>query len=428
MFPYPFLYTPSEACRKAAESLKKHLARHTEWHDEIQRGKMFGVMIAEEENGRQHTFFAFSGTLDGKNVQDGFVPPVFDLMTSDYFQREEAEISSMPLGGERKKRSIALQNWLFQQFVFLNAKGEEKGLPEIFDEIGRTPPSGTGECCAPRLLQEVYRRHLTPVDMAEFWQGDSPHDELREHNHFYPSCRSRCKPLLDFMLQGVEVAENPLLQRNREMAEKMKILVETPDFVVVDKPGGMLAVPGKDDLPSVLSEVKKHFPHATGPMICHRLDMDTGGLMIVALNELTYKDLQQKFIRHEVRKIYVALLEKPMKIGEKGHVRLPICPNPYDRPRQIVSEEYGKKSDTIYEVLGEKNGHALVKFEPLTGRTHQLRVHAAHAEGLHNPIVGDNLYGHSGERLCLHATRLELTFHDKKWEFESLPEFDAEKL
>ena len=425
MFPYPFNYVPSPLARQVAEDLKRHLATHPEWRDEIRRGKMFGVLVAEDRNGEKRTLFAFSGTLGGQNVQPGFVPPVFDLVKSDYFQKEEAEISAMDAGKERKERSINLQNWLFQQFIFLNAKGESKGLPDIFADAGRTPPSGTGECCAPRLLQEAYRNGWTPLDMAEFWMGDSPQDELREEGRFYPACRSRCKPILEFMLQGLEVAENPLLKRNRAMADKLKILFETPDFVIVDKPGGMLSVPGKDDLPSVLSEMKKRYPNATGPMICHRLDMDTSGLMVVALNEAAYKELQRKFIAHEVRKTYVALLEKPMPVGEKGRVKLPMCPNPYDRPRQIVSEEYGKKSDTIYEVVGEKNGHAVVKFQPLTGRTHQLRVHAAYVNGLHNPIVGDNLYGTPGERLCLHAAELEFTFRDEKMQFESTPDFEA---
>jgi len=301
---------------------------------------------------------------------------------------------------ERHNRSIALQQWLFRQFSFLNAKGESKNLTELFDV---TPPGGAGECCAPRLLQAAYKEGLQPLCMAEFWVGDSPRDELRQEGHFYPACNSRCKPILGHMLQGLQVEKNPLLSQK---AQELEVLYQDGQMAVVVKPHGMLSVPGKDNLPSVQHIVKEMFPQATGPMIVHRLDMDTYGLMVIALTDEMYHRLQEDFRYRRIKKTYHALLEKEMPVGQQGEIRLPLRPDVMDRPRQMVDCQHGKTAVTYYKVIENVGGHALVELQPHTGRTHQLRVHCAHPEGLNNPIVGDRLYGIPSGHLCLQAYKL----------------------
>ena len=340
--------------------------------------------------------------------QSQFQKAQFKRLQQEWKQRIDADEASsrelqqqiMLLQQERHERSIALQQWLFHQFSFLNAKGESKNLTELFD---CTPPSGAGECCAPRLLQAAYREGLQPLCMAEFWVGDSPRDVLRQEGHFYPACNSRCKPILSHMLQGLRVEENPLLPRE---IQELEVVYQNEQMAVVAKPHGMLSVPGKDNLPSVQSIVRGMFPQATGPMIVHRLDMDTCGLMAVALTDEMYHKLQEDFRYHRIKKTYRALLEKEMPVGTQGEIRLPLRPDVMDRPRQMVDYQHGKTAVTYYKVLDNLQGHALVELQPHTGRTHQLRVHCAHPEGLNNPIVGDRLYGTAAEHLCLQAYKL----------------------
>jgi len=302
---------------------------------------------------------------------------------------------------ERHERSIALQQWLFRQFSFLNARGERKNLLDLFGET--VPPSGAGECCAPRLLQAAYKEGLQPLCMAEFWVGDSPREELRQEGYFYPACNSRCKPILGHMLQGLQVEKNPLLSQEHQ---ELEVIYQDEEMAVVVKPHGMLSVPGKDDLPSVQSIVREMFPQATGPMIVHRLDMDTNGLMVIALTDETYHKLQEDFRRHKVQKTYRALLEKEMPIGQQGEIRLPLRPDIMDRPRQMVDYQHGRSAITYYKVIDNIGGHALIELHPQTGRTHQLRVHCAHPDGLNNPIVGDRLYGTPAAHLYLQAYQL----------------------
>lgn len=336
-------------------------------------------------------------------------------LQQEWKQRIDADEASLrvlqqqigELQQERHDRSIALQQWLFRQFSFLNAKGESKNLTELFES---TPPSGAGECCAPRLLQAAYKEGLQPLCMAEFWVGDSPRDELRQEGHFYPACNSRCKPILGHMLQGLRVEENPLLQQRPQTLE---VIYQDPQIAVIVKPHGMLSVPGKDDLPNVQSIVREMFPQATGPMIAHRLDMDTCGLMVIALTDEMYHKLQEDFRYHRIRKTYRALLEKEMPVGRQGEIRLPLRPDIMDRPRQMVDYQHGKTAITYYKVLENVGGHALVELQPQTGRTHQLRVHCAHPDGLNNPIVGDRLYGSPSDHLCLQAYQLEI--NDKEF-------------
>lgn len=400
-FTYPFCYEAHPLCRMAAEEVRREIACHTDWQNEIDEGKMLGVLVVEDG-----FLAAFSGTLCGKSTLPYFVPPVFDLHGT-YFEEEETRISALPMGEERKARSQALQQWLFEQFHFLNAKGKKASLLDIFGE--KIPPSGAGECCAPKLLQYAYQHNLKPLCMGEFWMGKSPKGEIREAGNFYAACQHKCKPILSWMLQGLDVEENPMLRDYQALVQKLHVLYEDTDIVVIDKPAGLLAVPGKDDLPSVQSIIRLRYPHSEGPLIVHRLDMDTSGLMVLALNEKAYHHLQEQFIHHTVKKRYSALLEHPLDAGIKGRIDLPLCPNPYDRPRQMVHEEYGRRAITNYEVVSNRDQHALIHLWPETGRTHQLRVHMAHPQGLNNPIVGDRLYGHAAQRLMLFADELSFT-------------------
>ena len=331
---------------------------------------------------------------------------------TEEIEKENAPIHRkiQELHAERQTRSKALQEWLFRQYSFLNALGERKCLTEIFSPA--SPPSGAGDCCAPKLLLYAFAHQMLPRCMAEFWVGASPHDELRRDGHFYPACRSKCFPILGHMLGGLEIDENPLAKRNAETAAQLRIVYEGDDMVVVNKPAGMLSVPGKEDLPSVQSLIKSRFPKATGPMIIHRLDMDTSGLMAVALTDERFHTLQDLFLKRQIKKTYLALLEHPMPIDEEGEILLPLRPDVTDRPRQLVDEKHGRKAVTRYRVVGEVEGHALVELYPLTGRTHQLRVHCAHPRGLNNPIVGDRIYGSAGKRLMLHAARLSFETYD----------------
>ncbi len=315
----------------------------------------------------------------------------------------QVEAETLPLREERMRRSQELQEWLFGQFVFLNARGESKSLREIFADV--QPPAGAGECCAPKLLQYAYRHGLRPLCMAEFWMGTSPKDEIRREGQYYPACQSKCKPILSWMLQGLEVDENPLTREYDRLVAQLRVLYSDEDIAVVAKPAGMLSVPGKEDLPSVKSEVARLFPRSSGPLIVHRLDMATSGLMVLALNEEAYHNLQGQFLRHSVVKRYVAQLEKPIDLGAKGVISLPISANPGDRPRQMVSLDRGRRAVTRYAVVGDR----LVHLWPETGRTHQLRLHCAHPDGLNNPIKGDALYGTPADKLYLCADFLQFS-------------------
>lgn len=325
-------------------------------------------------------------------------------------QTEDWERRISALKSERKTRSAALQQKLFEQFGMLNYRGEVKNLCEIFGQtVHKTPPAGAGECAAPKLLQQAYLHGWKPIAMAEFWWGDSPKIEIRHHGHYYPACKGKCEPILQHMLQGLQVEENPMLKRMQVPSQNLEIVYEDPWLSVINKPAGMLSVPGKEDAVSVYSLMREQYPEADGPLTVHRLDMATSGLMLIAKTKRVHQNLQAQFKNRLVRKRYVALLEGIVP-KDKGTVDLPLCLNPLDRPRQMVHTEHGKPAITDYQVLERLDGkRTRIAFYPRTGRTHQLRIHAAHPLGLHCPIIGDELYGEKADRLYLHAEYLEFT-------------------
>lgn len=308
---------------------------------------------------------------------------------------------------ERRHRSAALQEWLFGQFVMLNARGEERTLLDIFKEHrGCIPPAGAGECAAPKLLQYAFAGGLEPICMAEFWVGDSPQGEVRRDGCFYGSCKSKCEPILGYMLQGLDVEESALEKGGA--ITSLNILFEDDCLVVVDKPAGVLSVPSIVGGTSVQQWLRE--ARGSGDIhVVHRLDMATSGVLVATKSMEMYKAMQALFAARKVRKEYIALLEGVPRMNE-GTVTLPLSADYDNRPRQRVDYVTGKEAVTRYRVLEtvDYNGKkcALVRFEPLTGRTHQLRVHAACKEGLDCPIVGDALYGNAAGRLMLHAATL----------------------
>ena len=548
----PLDYEPHPLCIAACKELQAYLAERKDWREEIDKGKMFGVLIVEKNDKEIGYLAAYSGQIGGRSDWKGFVPAVFDYLQPDgYFKTHEAKITELnqhiahlinnpeiketerilnklhkvqehklnlhkmqiteakakrdarrqeaslhpdtkgltpeeeqamikesqflkaelrrfkklisqktPLEEMydnyqkglqeikqlRKSDSDELQKWLFSQFKMLNDKGESKDLLEIFKEYNQmVPPAGSGECCEPKLLQYAFEHGLKPLQMAMFWWGESPKEEIRHHLHFYPACNGKCKPILHWMLPA-DVFEQA--SADAYIYNKVEILYEDQELAVIHKPEGMLSVPGKDaQQPSIYSWARKQFPEATGPLIVHRLDMATSGLMVIAKTEFAYHRLQKQFTSHQVQKRYVAIVcckDKDMAQRIKDATKmisLPLMPDYLDRPRQIVNHEQGKEAITEYEVLGSEERR--VKSEefnsaanhevpssnlkvpssnlkvpssnlkvqcirlalyPKTGRTHQLRVHCAHREGLDAPILGDPLYGNvKADRLYLHA-------------------------
>ena len=369
-------------------------------------GKMFGVLVY---NGGY--LAAFSAKLDGSYHHEGFVPPVY-------------EMTAEPIG-RSKEESRRLQRLLFANYNLLNGQGERKNLLEIFanekpilskDEffskssiinhpsaIGEAmPPSGAGECCAPKLLQYAFTHGIEPIAMAEFWVGAPSKTDVRIEGAFYAPCSGRCVPILRHMMKGVVVKNEGVKELTNERPE---VIYEDEWLMVVNKPAGMLSVPGKTDEPSAETLL--------GAKAVHRLDQDTSGLLVLAKTPDVYKELQAYFQRRDIQKRYEALLVKNEGVKElknEGEISLPLLPNPYDRPRQMVERAHGKAAITKYVVRERReDGTVFVDFYPLTGRTHQLRVHAAHPEGLNAPIVGDRLY--NGEWLMVNGERNRLMLH-----------------
>ena len=525
----PLDYQPHPLCIAVCKELQTYLSEREDWREEIDKGKMFGVLIVENAqpaSGAPEIGYlaAYSGQIGGRSDWDDFVPAVFDYLQPDgYFKTHEAEISGinqsirkleanthmkeakgliLQLQEERKhtiaayqekikkakakrdarreagnlnpeeeaemvkesqfmkaelrrlKKSLsektsleteyeayqadilslkqlrktlsdALQQWLFSQFRMQNHEGESKDLLEIFRDaalrdypqatiatsriaaLKMVPPAGSGECCEPKLLQYAYSFGYKPLQMAMFWWGESPKEEIRHHLHFYPACNGKCKPILQWMLPASTFEPAAV---DLSLYNKVETLYEDREIAVIHKPEGLLSVPGKDAAqPSVYALMRSKYPEATGPLIVHRLDMSTSGVMMIAKTEFAYHRLQKAFLNHQIQKKYVAIISGKV-IPEKGIISLPLMPDYLDRPRQIVEHEQGKEAITEYEVLEPvDDSHLRIALYPKTGRTHQLRVHCAHQEGLNAPILGDPLYGNEkAARLHLHAE--EITF------------------
>ena len=416
-FTYPFCYTPDHLIVEESRRMMSFIGGDPSLHNLFAEGKMLGVLMVELPEAMEQTdsllhgislksgfLYGFSGLAGGRSHIEGFVPPIFDTASADID-------SSSP------EESRGLQEWLFEQYKVLNAKGEESTVMRIFASRGLVPPGGTGDCAAPKMLQYAFSRGMKPLAMGEFWYGASPVREIRRHGCFYPSCTGKCGPLLGYMLQGLDVEPNPLESDNLWSIEEPFIRFEDNDLVVVDKPAGMLAVPGRTERRSLQEWLSDYC--GVRVYACHRLDMDTSGLMVFAKNPETQAALQRQFEERSVQKSYLAVLcpndkADALTEGSCGTIRLPLMLDYYDRPRQMVDLEKGKMSVTGYKVLRLlDDGCIEVLFTPLTGRTHQLRVHAAHPLGLDRPIVGDRLYGGTlpggflrANRLMLHAASL----------------------
>ena len=405
MFTYPFRYAPSPETVEAAKALAARIDASPRLRRIFSEGKMLGVLLTD-----RGVLNAFSGLAGGLSVLEDFVPPIFDYGVPDgYFRRREAEISAMPDGIAKGRESARLQDWLFSRYEVLNARGEQLSVKRIFARRGLVPPGGTGDCAAPKLLQYAYLHGMKPLAMGEFWYGASHSSEVREHGHFYPACFGKCGPLLSFMMEGLDVEPNPL-DREYEGREPA-VLHADSSIIVVDKPAGMLSVPGRNGIGSLLDWLAERYGEVHS---CHRLDMDTSGIMVYARNIPCKAALEAQFAGREVSKTYRARLSAgstPFRRSASGTIALPLSPDYYDRPRQIVDKSSGKPAISEYKVLEMlPDGEIDILFHPLTGRTHQLRVHAAHPSGLGRPIKGDLLYGGTpADRLYLHAESLSFT-------------------
>ena len=519
-FTFPFFYKPHPLSEIASWELQNYLENQTDLEHNfglnphqngLVIGKMFGVLVVEDEQGKLGYLSAFSGKLAGTNIHRKFVPPVFDMLTENsFFLKEEETLNvinrqiekiesdknyirlksdfekysteaSQELNdfktllkqnkagrkklreqqkqilseenyavfeedlikqslrdkyelrvfennlkqisedykikieyfdnqikqfkSERKEKSSLLQQQLFEQYSFLNQYGKSKSLGAIFGEtVFGKPPAGAGECATPKLLHYAFQNQYKPLAMAEFWWGVSPKSEIRKHKQFYPACTGKCAPILKHMLEGIKTDENPLLKNFGE-DKKLEIIYEDASFVVVNKPFDLLSVPGINVQDSVYTRLKCMFV-TTEPLMIHRLDMATSGLLVVAKTKEAHKHIQKQFLKKTIKKRYTALLSKAIENNE-GEINLPLRGDLDDRPRQLVCFEFGKKAVTKFKVVEKKNNTTKIHFYPITGRTHQLRMHAAHELGLDAPIVGDDLYGKPSDRLYLHASSLE---------------------
>ncbi len=525
-FTFPFYYETHKLAEIASLELQETMKTFPFGHnfgfdtevDGTPIGKMFGVLVVENENKELGYLAAFSGKVGNSNHHSGFVPPVFDMLVENSFfkigevelnkltlqiqeleaneevpilsaklklieaeefekveeqkriiqqnridrlelrnkldpEKDKAELEALnkasiddklvlknmqryfmhkkneinvdlepiltrlqELKTQRAEGSNALQQQLFDNYTFLNAHLENKSLSEIFVDAPLGIPAGAGECAAPKLLQFAYLNKLRPVALAEFWWGESPKSEIRVHGNYYPSCRGKCEPILGHMLGGIPVDENPLLKVISAEVE-LPFLYEDEDIIVVNKPAEMLSVPGKTIYESVYSRIKEMRPEAEGNLCVHRLDMSTSGCLLIAKNEYCYTKLQRQFIKRTVQKRYVALLDGIIETKE-GTIDLPLRVDLEDRPRQLVCYEHGSKAVTHYKVVGIEHGKTRIHFYPITGRTHQLRVHSAHPLGLNTPIIGDDLYGKPSNRLHLHAEYLSFVHPRTKKEMK----------
>lgn len=520
-FTFPFYYEPHPLSKIAASEVQNYLTTQNDFkhnfglnnsQEGLPIGKMFGVLVVQNQQNEIGYIAAVSGTLAEKNNHKKFVPPVYDMLAKNsYFltekntlnkinkelanlenntdflklqeqftsenekanldiqekkealkaakkernsRREKAKIELpaneytafeeilkkesleakhfynnvirywdhilnpikesielfnnqiLQLKNQRKTNSIALQQYISEQYHFLNSKKEIKKIPELFETTSvQNIPAGSGECAAPKLLQYAFLHDLTPIALAEFWWGQSPKKEIRKHKQYYPACQGKCKPILTHMLNGIEMDDDPLLQ-NPAIGKKLETIYEDEELIVINKPEEFLSVPGINIKDSVFTRIQQQVKNISGPIIIHRLDMSTSGLIVLAKNKKSHKHLQHQFIKRTVKKRYTAILDGTVN-EDSGTINLPLRLDLDDKPRQLVCFEHGKHAKTNWEVIERKNGKTKIHFYPITGRTHQLRVHASHVEGLKTPISGDDLYGEKSDRLYLHSDTLE---------------------
>lgn len=388
------------------KQFKSWLKTEKQKRDQLRSEKQ--AILSEEE------FEKFTQTLNKESIgQQLAFKNLKKKFTQELAELEEKIVGELlVLKDIRAKKSAQLQQAIFKEYTFLNSNKENKSLLDIFQNtVFKTPPAGAGECAAPKLFQYAFLNNLKPLCMAEFWWGMSPDSEIRLHKQFYPACRGKCEPILAHMLKSIPIAENPMLKQAEVM--ELEIVYEDEWLLLVNKPSEFLSVPGKELTDSVLERMKKMFPTATGPLLVHRLDMSTSGLLLVAKTENIYKQLQSQFIQRKVKKTYVALLDGVVNENE-GAINLPLRVDLDDRPKQMVCYEHGKNALTEFKVVEITKNKTRIEFNPITGRTHQLRVHAAHHLGLNCPIIGDDLYGTKSDRLHLHAARIEFTHPQTK--------------
>jgi tRNA pseudouridine32 synthase/23S rRNA pseudouridine746 synthase len=441
-FPTPFdRAAVHPLARRAAVALMDTLQSHhaAAWRlHERANGKMFGVLVVVAPDGTVGFLRAFSGMIDGHWEIEGWAPPAFDPVARDrvwipgeaemldFAVRRATLIASLPdhadaadafrlnaairaLDETRTARSRVLMSQIQDSYHFLNARGETRSLRAIFAPA--EPPAGAGDCAAPKLLAHAYRLGLRPLALAEFWWGAPSTTGDRREGVFYAACRGKCFPILTHMLDGLPVDPPPLFGSAAIDLAEPAVVYEDEHLMVVNKPSRLLTVPGRSAAlqDCVVSRLRVRYPSATGPLIVHRLDLDTSGLLLCAKDLSTAKALQRLFSLREIDKHYVAWLDGTVAL-DHGHITLPIRVDVDDRPRNIHDPKFGKPADTEWNVLLREDGRTRVKLTPHTGRSHQLRVHAAHPQGLDAPIVGDRLYGrsapHDDERLQLHAERL----------------------
>lgn len=454
--------------QQAVKDVMADIAAHKEWQEEVRAGKMFGVLIAQDANGGKVVLKAYSGQILGRSDWEGYVPAIFDYLQPDgYFKQHEAIItdinrqvrekeSILPKGkrtaevealkSRRKELSNTLQRWLFSQFTLAGYDGTHASVLDVFSEYASAntlkqilPPGGTGECCAPKLLHFANSHGMKPLQLAEFWYGESPKGEVRHHGQFYEPCQAKCQPILWYLMpsSGMEIlgTRTHAVKQITPQLTPSDIIYEDPWLIAINKPAGILSVPGKRQMPNAQDMLNDLLANPNGnkneneydnensalPSCCeregrrlengevvrfvHRLDMDTSGVLLAAKTEKAFVAMQRLFANHEeVQKEYVAVLSADVSenIPREGTICLPLSPDFLNRPRQIVDFENGKESVTRYRIDGRH-----VTLWPQTGRTHQLRIHCAYKDGLGVPILGDPLYGNMpSDRMHLHAHKL----------------------
>lgn len=402
-------------------------------------GIMLGSLVCwDNQNQKRVVLYAISGNYAelsfSENYQqtdsEVFVPSIVSTkqieqalleydkqiheLTEQINELQKSNVPQSNITNLKKQRTqltdISLQR-VFELYSFTRWDGKKITLPQIISEhSNHLPPTGTGDCCAPKLLSYAFEHNLQPVSMDEVFYGTNSKNKINGVS--YPPCDERCGYILPYIL-GLE------------------IVYRDSQIIVVNKQSGLLSVPGRgeDKQDCVVNRVKALFPHCIEQPSVHRLDMETSGLLILAFTQEAHRNLNAQFEAGTVHKKYTALLDGILerapgecapKHGEQsGHLELKFRLDVDNRPYQIYDEENGKLGITDWEktgsevytnpATGEQKRATRVTFYPRTGRTHQLRLAASSIHGFGLPIIGDSLYGTctQGQRLMLHAFEIE---------------------